>query len=74
MRDIAKKDRRFTVHEVDADRVIVVRNTDEVLIADLGALPEKDYYWIAFSLMEEGYYLLRKAFIHQPVDQKESLN
>jgi len=70
VRDLAKKDPTLSVH-LGKTRVIVIRNSDEAIIADLGSYPEHDYYWIAFSVLDEGSDLLKRAF---SVDQNRNVH
>ena len=61
VRDLAKQDPALSVH-IGKTRVIVIRDSDETIIADLGSYPEHDYYWITFSVLDEGSDLLKRAF------------
>lgn len=70
VRDLAKQDPALSVHE-GRTRAIVIRDSDEVIIADLGSLPEENYYWMSFSVLDEGSDLLKRAF---SVDQKENVH
>lgn len=69
VREVAKQNPALSVH-LGRTRAIVIRNADEAIIADLGSIPEIDYYWISFSVLDEGYDLLRNAF---SVDPDESV-
>lgn len=65
VRNEARKMPGFTVHIVESGvKFLIIRDQDDRLIMDLGSLPDKDYFWVAFSLESDAYDLLEKAFSH----------
>jgi hypothetical protein len=62
VREIARKDRRYNTYaEKLTDRIMVVSKETDLLVADLGSVPEDNYYWMAFSILGDGFYLLQRA-------------
>ena len=72
VRDIAESNSSYSIHSgKEGDRILVIRDRDDMLIADLGRVQEEDYHWMVFSILDEGCDLIRRAF---SIDDEENVH
>ena len=65
VRNMAHLDERlYLFPQEKAHNIDILRKEDDELIASLGSIPHKDYYWMSFLIIGEGCDLLKRSFVN----------